>query len=415
MGNILLVGSGGGATKGLVFKTILKNGDFITLIDKGNSPFNRLADYIIYSDPFTTENWETVYEQVSRIDKVRKITAVLPMSDLSVELAAIINEKLGLKGLNTKIASFTRNKARLRELMRDHNLNVPKFIEIDKKSINTAKIFSKQVGYPVVIKPVNSAGSLGVYCCTDERSLEKNFINIFNETKTQHVIVEEFLDGPEISVEAISQNGEIVFSCLTEKVKIDEENFVEKSHIIPCDIPNDQAEIIMKEVDKLLKLIGLTNGISHTEVKLTSKGPYIIEMASRAAGAYLPDLIELAYGINPFDLWIKSITSTTKIQTISKKLKRYASVSFFYPKIGQIKLIPYPNELDSSYLDGLIDFGSYCRNGDYFNKPVTSNFDRIGHIVVTASNKEELKKRIDKLSKKLSPLYHEEKTQIQIG
>ncbi|KAF0824284.1 ATP-grasp domain-containing protein [Cytobacillus firmus] len=411
MGNILMVGSGGGATKGAVFKTILKCGHKITLIDKGNSPFNRLVDYLIFSDPFNTDNFQTVFEKVKEVDKIDKISAILPMSDLTVELASLLNEKLGLKGLNSQISLITRNKARLREKMSKFNLNIPRFFEGDKHSLALAKKFGQEIGYPLVIKPVDSAGSMGVYRCENEQELEFFFGTIFKSVNTNHIIVEEFIEGPEISVETISQNGNIIFMSLTEKVKMDDVNFVEAGHITPCDIAVEQVEVVRNEVKRLLNIVGLRDGISHTELKLTSNGPYIIEMGSRAAGAYLPDLIELAYGVNPFELWIQSLTSQETIE-IKYWEKQYASVHFFYPSKGEIESIPTPNHLDTATLESIVDFGSYCKVGDTFDREITSNFDRIGHIIVTAPTKEDLLCRITSTSDKLSPRFFKKEVQV---
>ncbi|WP_193065023.1 ATP-grasp domain-containing protein [Oceanobacillus oncorhynchi] len=405
MGNILLVGSGGTATKGFVFKTILKKGLSITLIDNGNSSFNRLVDHLIFKDPFTTSEWEDILNEVKKVDKISKITAVLPMSEFTVELASILNEKLGLRGLNSSIAGLTRNKARLREKMRDFNFNSPKFIEADAYSFEKVKSFAGDTGYPLVIKPVDSGGSKGVYRCENIKDLESHFKLIFKNYNPSHVIIEEFIEGPEISAETISQGGKIVFISLTEKVKVDDVNFVESGHVTPCDISDEKANEVKLEAEKLLNMIQLHEGISHIEFKLTQKGPYIIEIGPRAAGAYLPDLIDLAYGINIFDLWIQSISSNKKIE-VSPKIKQFAAVSFLYPTSGKVCSIPLPSSLNHKDIDSLVDYGSYCKVGDTFNDKVTSNFDRIGHFVITASNRGDLNHKNKTLSEELTPSFN---------
>lgn len=149
------------------------------------------------------------------IESLRKydVMAVFAGQEPGVELADILSEKLELKNTNgTKLSSARRNKYEMRQAISNANLAAPKFIKSNKLA-EILEWVNKSEEYPVVVKALRSAGTDGVYICSNENELKKAFNEligsetIYSETNTD-ILVESFLDGTEYVVNAVSLEGE---------------------------------------------------------------------------------------------------------------------------------------------------------------------------------------------------------------
>jgi biotin carboxylase len=157
------------------------------------------------------------------------------------------------------------------------------------------------------VKPVTSAGSVGVSKVTSESELERAFARAGGSDAGQDsagVLVEEFFDGPQFSVEAFSEGGEHVVVGVTRKYS-DPVGFVELGHVSPADLRVEQRQEIDTYVQRILASIGVVNGPTHTEVVLTPRGPRVIETHVRVGGDKIPDLTLDATGVDIDDCSVR--------------------------------------------------------------------------------------------------------------
>src|SRR5262249_51439024 len=143
---------------------------------------------------------------------------------------------------------------------------------------------------PAILKPVRGSASCSVIKIDGPAAIEAAW-NAFPETERNRFIVEEFLEGPEFSVESFSFNGFHSILAVTEKHC--SESFVELGHVLPAALPKQTEDEIVACVRNFLDLVTLKDGPAHTEVKLTLAGPRIVEGHNRVGGDKINELVEL--------------------------------------------------------------------------------------------------------------------------
>jgi biotin carboxylase len=122
--------------------------------------------------------------------------------------------------------------------------------------------------------------------------------DLFRADSFEEFLMEEFLDGPEISVETLSFDGRHVVVAVTDKPEFGSHGFVEIGHSQPSGCSAETLREVTRVVTDFLDAVGLGNGPAHTELKLTSRGPRIIESHNRIGGNRINELVEVAYGID---------------------------------------------------------------------------------------------------------------------
>ena len=226
--------------------------------------------------------------------KIDGITTIA--SDITTGTVVYVAEKMGLIGNSSKCLEKTTNKYKMREALKEGNLIVPQYQLLQKEDNILDKI--KKFSYPIIVKPIDRAGSRGVCKVNEEAELENAIKCAMKESFSKKVIVEEYVEGEEYSCECISVNGKHTRLAFTKKFTTGEPNFIETGHIQPVIFENQ--EDIEKTIFKALDSLDIKNGASHTEFKITSNDELkIIEIGARMAGDCIGShLVELSTGID---------------------------------------------------------------------------------------------------------------------
>ena len=244
---------------------------------------------------------------------------------------------MGLVSNNMDCLDLTLNKYTMRSAFEKAGIPVPKYFLI-KSAVELDRI---DIRYPAIIKPVDSGGSQGVNKVNNLQELKEAYAYAENHSRTHTVIVEEFVDGQEFSVEYLSSNGIHYNLQITDKVTSGPPHFVEMQHHQPADISEDIAYRIKSMVEKALSVLKIYNSPSHTEIKLNSRGElYIIEVGPRLGGDYITsDLVRLSTG---YDMVHGAIELALGQFTPPQQFENKYSGVYFYsklaPEIGNIIL-----------------------------------------------------------------------------
>ncbi|WP_367821201.1 ATP-grasp domain-containing protein [Streptomyces sp. LMG1-1-1.1] len=215
-------------------------------------------------------------------------TAVVSLTELGLEPAAAAAERLGCLGVSPAVVRATRDKLEMRRILerRAPHLN-PAFAAGDDAEA-VARLFA---GHPLVVaKPVDGAGSMAIRLLERPEQLPP-------ENRTGGTLLEQFAGGREFSVEAFSEGGRHTVVGIAEKGTTD--GFVEVSHLMPA--PSLDAagrRLVERAVAELLDAVGLTDGPSHTEVKLDGERVVVIETHNRPGGDGIAELVRLTTGIH---------------------------------------------------------------------------------------------------------------------
>jgi len=233
-------------------------------------------------------------EQILTICQEKQIDGICTIaSDVAAPTVAYVAEKMRLIGNSYKTAVRANNKFLMRNVFAKGGIPCPNYsvvTSVDQTTMNYS--------FPLIVKPTDRSGSLGITKIERSEDFIPAIENALNCSFNHEAIVEEFVEGREISVEFISYRGKHYPLQITDKVTSDEPHFVELEHHQPADLSNDQYEEIYALTERALNALGITNGASHSEYKITNDGRiFVMEIGARMGGDFIgSDLVQLSTG-----------------------------------------------------------------------------------------------------------------------
>lgn len=234
-------------------------------------------------------------EQILAICEEEKIDGICTIaSDVAAPTVAYVAEHLGLRGNSYEAACRANDKFQMREAFSKANLPCPQYRLIDSDN----QLLGVDWHYPLIVKPVDRSGSLAVMKVNNYDELSSAVQDAMKFSFKHQAIVEAYVEGREISVEFISYGGRHYPLQITDKVTTGAPHFVELEHHQPADLSKEMFERIYSLTADALDALGVTNGASHSEYKITSDGtPFIMEIGARMGGDFIgSDLVHLSTG-----------------------------------------------------------------------------------------------------------------------
>lgn len=370
----------------------------------------------IYSDLIVADirDEESLFQAIIHSPYADRLDALIPATDYASHLTAKVAERLGLRGVPYEAALKSRNKDLAREAYAEHDVPSAKFKKV--RTFEEAAAAADEIGYPVVLKPTNAASSQNVHFISNVTELQKA-IDIIVEFKVTYMdfqvrdeyLIEEYLEGPEFSVELFLRDGVPIFSAVTEKITSPLPFFVEIVHTLPTPSYVEQEHDIVQTALKALLAIGITNGPSHVEVKLTDKGPRIIEVNGRPGGDNISsDLLVQAFGIDIFEATVNYYLD--RPIDLQKKYHQGASIAYvtadregIFERIeGFEDLSQHANVVRSHVTVSAGDTISIARSSD----------DRLGYLITTGDTAQEAKELALALVESLKVIYRHQEAEI---
>ncbi|MFD2333584.1 ATP-grasp domain-containing protein [Cohnella sp. GCM10020058] len=197
------------------------------------------------------------------------------------------------------------------------------------------------IGYPLVLKPVDLASSAFVSLVQNREELQAAFkaleafpLNFREQQRERTYLLEVYMDGDEVSVESISYDGETKILGITDKSVTGKPYFIENAHMFPAKLSDEQQKAVTQFVRSALEAVDFDHGIAHTEVKLTAKGPRIVEMNPRTAGNYIVELIARVTGVDMLQSFVELSLGLEPNIAFSEKGAASAAVMFLVPPAG---------------------------------------------------------------------------------
>lgn len=234
----------------------------------------------------------TEVDRIVKICQDEMVEGVLSNgSDSPAEQASAVATALGLIGTPYLTYVACRNKYYVRHLCKDI---------AELKPVRNYKYMGKDEGlYPSVVKPAKGFAKLGVCFVSNKQEFE-DAINYAQTPLCEEILVEEYIEGKEVSVESISFRGEHTVIQITEKQSSGAPHFVELGHHQPAQIPKNVRQKMLIAVPKILTNIGYTNGPSHIELKYNDNGDvFLIEVNLRGGGDMISSrLVEMSTGVD---------------------------------------------------------------------------------------------------------------------
>lgn len=325
-------------------------------------------------------------ESVMSAAKKHNIDAIMTLaSDMPIMTVAKVSKKLGLVGVDLDTAIKATNKSKMRESLKSFGVPVPLFYKVDSldkciKAVN--KIKNK--GYKCILKPADNSGSRGIVLLPDfnEKTINIAYNYSKNNSRDKIVMVEEFMEGPEVSVETISVDGKCNIIQITDKITTGAPYFVEMGHSQPSQLPDSIKDKIKEITIAANKAIGIISGPSHTEIKITQNGPKIVEIGARLGGDNITThLTPLSTGVDMVESCIK--IALGEKPDIRIKYDKASAIRYFDQSHGRIKSIRGVEE--ASKLPGIIQI-SIIHGKDHIINGIKSSSDRVGFVIGQADD-----------------------------
>lgn len=244
-----------------------------------------------------------------------------------------------------------------------------------------------EIGYPLIIKPVDLGSSTFVRLIQNENELYKAYcaINTFSvnyreQRRNPAILLEEVLIGEEVSVETVTVEGKTQVVGITDKSVTVAPYFVETGHMHPAKLSELEIKQLCSYVTEVLESLGFNHGVSHTEVKLTSKGPIVVEVNPRVPGNYIVELVEAVTGIHLIEIFIRlALGDTVELNPVDTGVKS-AAVLFVLPvKEGIVKAVEVDCQVKEHPLVSRLFIPELSNK---MVKVPVDNSSYLGHVVV---------------------------------
>jgi len=357
--------------------------------------FKYANDYFIAS---TYDADQTVKEALFFNRKKRKINGVMTAaSDVPLTVARV-TAVLGLPGNSIETATIAQDKLLMKETFKKYGVPVPWFLKL--RGLGHFKKIVKEHGAPLVIKPVDSRGARGVLFIDDKTDLEWSYKESKANSPTGRIMVEEFLEGPQISTESFLYDGFSVTPGIADRNYRDLKKFIpyiiENGGELPSNLPEAEQVSIKKIAELAASVLGIKRNSAKGDLVLTKEGPKVIEIAARLSGGYFSTHeIPLNTGVDLVEAVIKvSLGEKIELEKLTPKYKNFMVQRYFFPKPGVIKSIKGVDKIKK--LPFLILFRIYVKPGDTIKK-IENHTERAGVFTVVGETRTEAFERSKKI------------------
>lgn len=304
-----------------------------------------------------------------------------PCSEVSMNVMGYINDQLNLSGISREQAIISTNKHLMRKAFENGNAPSPKsYNTLD--SDNAWDIFINKFEISAILKPSRNSGSRGI--AKVDRNIDKDefqslYDRALSESKDKSVLIEEFIDGPEFSVEIIVWNNQVNVLTITDKKTTGSPYFVELGHNQPsCYSQEIQFKIASAAVQGV-KALGVNNCACHAEIKIQNDKAYIMEIGARLGGDFISTVLTpLSTGIDMVAAAINcSLGIEPNLNTDNKT--NGVCIRYFTPKPGLFEKI---NNIDCLKDKRVYEYEFYNTQIGHYVPEIKSSLDRFGHVIV---------------------------------
>jgi len=331
--------------------------------------------------PVSTTDIPYVVEEAKRC----KLDGIMTLaSDMPIRTVAAVSKALDIPGISEETALNATNKARMRECLKAHRVPIPEFVSAD--SYEDYLLAIHRLGGNCIVKPVDNSGSRGVIFVgnqSDKNDVDHAFCYSKKNSKSGQIIIEEYMSGPEISVETLSVDGVVHIIAVTDKLTSGVPEFVEMGHSQPTCISD--GETIRSTAAAAAKAIGVKEGPAHIEMIITNEGPKVVEIGARLGGDHITtELVPLSTGIDMVGCCIQ--LALGRRPDFEKKYDKGAAIRYFDVPAGKIRGIDGMKE--SKAMPGVKQINLSKGIGDTVGE-VCDSTDRIGYVIAGGRDADE--------------------------
>lgn len=293
-------------------------------------------------------------------------------SDLAMPISCKVSEMLNLPHfVSSDVARTCNNKALMREKLGDIKVGNLKFQIITDSNVEPI------LEFPYIMKPSDSQGQRGIVLVKSLNDFHENYEMVRKFSRSNTVIVEQYISGPELSVNAYLVDGNVVFLVASDREAW--ENYVGliHKHIVPSKKLSVQTESILKEmVQESCRNIGILNGPVYFQIKIENNLPYIIEMTPRLDGCHMWKLLTYYTGVDLLKLTFEHLLENNldMLEHYNSQPNGYELEFYCQQPNSEMKISA--TDLDNESLDHFLYYQK-----DEWVRPVNGKYDKVGYSI----------------------------------
>jgi biotin carboxylase len=320
----------------------------------------------------------TIVDIAQRNHRRQPYRSIVTFQEPWLLAAAAVGEALGVCWTPTAAIRTACDKAATRDALRAAGIDTVRYRRCP--TLADAQAFLARAGAPIIVKPTGASGSRGVALVGTADELGAAWARAA-ACADGAVIVEEYIEGPEFSVETISWLGRHEVLAVTEKTTSGPPGFVELGHVVPASLPDADVEALSRLVVAVLDAIGHRSGPCHSEFRLSRTGPRVIETQTRPGGDQIWQLVQIATGRNVFRETLARLSGHPVDQAVCRQAGAAAIRFLAADRAGTVAALAGVAQAQAS--PGVVAVHLDVKAGDGVVVPASSS-QRLGYVLAQA-------------------------------
>ena len=351
-----------------------------------------------------------VCDDIKNVDKMTEIAKKYDVDGVMThgveipEVVAMIAKNLGLPAIEPEVADRATDKLKRIECFTKHKVLCAKYATA--RNSDEAIQASRRVGYPCIFKPIDNSGARGVIKVDSDAQVKEAYAHTAKFTKELVILIEEFLQGREISTESIIYHDKVYTVALADRNYIRgkfEPYFIEDGGEMPTRLSADELEKVKKVVDDAIRALGIDWGVAKGDILIDSKGiAKVIEMAARTSGGRFCSVkVPLSTGIN----FLKPLMQMTvglepDLSELQPKFSKGVAERTIFVEPGIVTSISGIE--DARRIEGVVDVhvNEDVNIGSEI-KRITDNSMKKGYVTAVGKDREEAIRRAESAVEKI--------------
>lgn len=350
----------------------------------GPAYFDNYVDNIVHCE---TNILEELVPHVTAVAAKHPFDAFLTLGEYDVVVAAEVAVLLGLRTVSVNGVAVARNKALMRRRCAEVGLPMPAFRTVQTPA--EAELAAAEVGLPCVVKPADETSSADVRLVETPAQaaehvtlIQSRLENTRGQSRHHELMVEEYLSGPEVSVEVLAEGDRYEVFGVTDKSLGGQGYFVEMGHSFPSSLPEPLVRACGDLAVDALRAVGFDLGMAHVEIMVTESGPKLIEINPRPAGGKITYLVDCALGIRSLELVTRQyLGQPLPASVLPTEPVGGAAIRYLTAAPGRVVSISGQDR--AAALPGVREVTLKPKPGDVLRE-LRRNGDRAGHVLVVA-------------------------------
>lgn len=388
---------GGGENQVPIIQKAKQLGNYVVLCDYlEKNPGKLYADMHYMVSTFD-------YESILKVARKEQVDGIVTNSEPVLHVMAKLTEELKLPSISSETISLFLRKNLMRNHLEKCGFNTVRYKVCE--NIKEAREFFRSVNYKIIMKPTDSSSSKGVYNVNSEEDISKYFELSQNANRRfRNVLLEEYIEGCEFSVDGICISGKHYSLGVSEKKQFAYNQNLDKELYFSYRNNNFDYEELKRLNNEIAESTGLPFGMTHAEYKYANGRFHFIEMAARGGGTFISTLIiPFLSGIDTWKILIESSLGeekNKKIEINEQFKNRCAVLKFFSLPNEQTGVIRYINGMNVLNQKGVLKYSFNYKVGD-FVKRANDGTNRLGYYIAAAETWKELDKIVRSVDKNI--------------